>query len=110
MQVRALVSALALALSISASPAKAQQYFPLTVENQSSSTVFYFYSTNAKYSGWGVDRLGDGTIRVGYETTFNMWDGSGDCVFDLWAKLRDGRVAQSKQNICVYNRWIIYDR
>lgn len=79
------------------------------IVNETSSPIQYFYATNVDSSTWGPDLLGPLVmIYPNYYMVFNLDDGSGHCLYDLRAKLFDGREAIHRSfNVCTGASWTV---
>lgn len=102
--------ALALASLLAVAPAHAQSRW-VTIENSTSDTLTYFYSTHRDQSTWGYDHLGPSTVvPPGYSIDINLNDGSGYCIFDFRAEFaRGGVLERYGVNVCELSTYTYYD-
>ncbi len=86
------------------------------INNQSSDTILGVYGTPKGVTGWGIDLLGDQTLRSGFEIKIDFrYRGSSECVYDMkvvFAEARPGRDKEVEReiNVCRVTRWTIRDR
>lgn len=81
------------------------------VINEASSPIYHLYVSNVDQENWGPDQLGlYESIDTNHYMAFNMDDGSGHCLFDIKAVLRDGRTAITHRlNVCTMDTWTVYN-
>ena len=96
--------------ALAASTGQAYYNRHVRIVNRSSSSIEYLYASNINRRSWEEDLLGpDRVIWPGHYRVANIDDGSGHCLFDLRAVLRDGRVAVSRGfNVCSNSSWTVY--
>lgn len=71
------------------------------ITNETNSEVVEFYGSRVSSQSWEEDMLKGGTLDSGEVGKFNFNDGTGACVFDFKAVLRDGRaIIAQKINVC----------
>jgi len=102
--------ALPLAAVSSAETAMAQEDRRVRIINQASSSVYHFYASNVNSGSWEEDILGNKVLPPGRSVVVNIDDGSGHCLYDLKAVLRDGRSAIRRRfNVCTQGSWTVTD-
>ena len=81
------------------------------VINQSGSPIYHLYVSNVDQNSWGPDQLSlFESIDYNRYMAFNMDDGSGHCMFDVKAVLKDGRYAIRRNfNVCTEGSWTVTD-
>ena len=78
------------------------------IVNQSGSTIYRFYGTNATRSGWGSDLLGSRVLPNGSSTVINFADGTNVCTFDFRVEWQNGRVGEEYGiNVCRISSYTI---
>ena len=99
------------ALSALAAHAQSGENRVVRVVNEASSPIYHLYVSNVDENNWGPDQLGlFESIDNDHYRTFNMDDGSGHCLFDIKAVLRDGRYAITRRlNVCTQDSWTVYE-
>src|SRR5258707_610354 len=82
----------------------------VVVINDSSRVVVEFHASNEHRRGWEEDILGTGVILPGHRARIDIDDGTGACVFDFKAVMRDGAtVIRRSVDVCALNSWTITD-
>jgi len=61
------------------------------VINRTGQTIMRFYASRTSTDNWEEDILGEGILRNGERVRVNIDDGTGACMFDFKAVLRDKR-------------------
>jgi hypothetical protein len=107
----AAVAVMLVVASASFAGAQSRENRVMRVINRASSPIFHLYYSNVDRDNWGPDQLGFfesiGTNR--YED-INVDDGTGHCLYDLKAKLEDGRVVVTRNvNVCTLDTWTVFD-
>ena len=99
------------ALSAAAASSNDRENRAVKVINEASSPVFHLYVSNVDQNNWGPDQLSlFETIGYNRYMAFNMDDGSGHCMFDIKAVLKDGRFAIRRNfNVCTEGSWTVTD-
>lgn len=99
------------AFSAIAAKAQSGENRVVRVINEASSPIYHLYVSNVDQENWGPDQLGlFESIDSDHYMTFNMDDGSGHCLFDIKAVLRDGRTAVTRRlNVCTMDTWTVYN-
>jgi hypothetical protein len=89
-----------------------QKPFGVMVINRTGAAVWSFRSSNKHNESWGRDRLAkDDVIMPGYQTWFDLRDGTGECLFDLRAEFSDGEVAESFDiDLCTNHEWTLSEK
>eukprot|EP01013_Petalomonas_cantuscygni_P025734 TRINITY_DN47811_c0_g1_i1.p1 TRINITY_DN47811_c0_g1~~TRINITY_DN47811_c0_g1_i1.p1 ORF type:complete len:115 (-),score=26.59 TRINITY_DN47811_c0_g1_i1:105-449(-) len=78
------------------------------IVNQSGSTVYRFYGSNATRSSWEEDILGSNVLPNGSSVMVDFNDGSNVCTFDFKIQWADGRVAEDYGiNVCRISSYTI---
>lgn len=73
----------------------------LRIHNDTSVTLYRFYSTNSGSSKWGHDVMGSTTLAPGAAMTLNFDNAHDFCEFDFRAEFEDGAVLQKGNvNVC----------
>lgn len=73
----------------------------LRIHNDTSVTIYKFYSTNSGSKKWGHDVMGSNTLAPGEAMTLNFDNEKGYCEFDFRAEFEDGDVLQrANVNVC----------
>jgi len=96
----ALALATAAALTVSTGVAQAADRW-VKIYNNTSVVVYRFYASPSKQNSWGPDRLGNKQIPSGYNSTVNLNNAPGGCLFDLRAEFMDGDVLEKYEiDVC----------
>jgi hypothetical protein len=59
--------------------------------NRTGQTIMRFHASRTSTNSWEEDILGEGVLRNGERVRINIDDGTGACMFDFKAVLRDNR-------------------
>ena len=82
----------------------------VVVVNASSSTIREIHGTPTSYRNWGRDLIPAFVIESGEQARVNFDVGSGQCHYDLQAKMANGNsVSRRNVNVCRVSRWTITD-
>jgi hypothetical protein len=77
----------------------------LRVDNNTGIEVMYLYISPGSSSDWGPDVLGSGILNSGYYMQFTL--NTTECMYDIKAELRDGRVIQGQFDSCRYPTYVL---
>jgi len=91
-------------------PAEAQRPdYRLTVTNNTSIPLEYFYFSECSTNNWGKDRLGaKEVIEPGRRRVFDMHDGIADCCRDMRVMFTTGATRQRLGvDVCRESEWIV---
>ena len=95
---------------LSARATSPQEDRRVRIINRASSAIYHFYASNVDSDSWEEDILGNRTIPPGKSVIVNIDDGTGHCMYDLKAVLRDGREAVRRRfNVCTQESWTVTD-
>ena len=71
------------------------------IHNETSVTIYRFYSTNSGAERWGSDVMGSSTLPPGSSMRLNFDNNQGYCEFDFKAEFEDGSELQRNNvNVC----------
>jgi hypothetical protein len=83
-----------------ATAASAQDRY-VRIHNDTSVTLYRFYSTDSGSDRWGNDVMGSSTLEPGRSMRLNFDNKYGYCLFDFKAEFADGEVLErSEVNVC----------
>lgn len=73
----------------------------VTIQNATGQTIWRLYGSRVSTTSWEEDILGSDILSNGASVNINFDDGTGSCLFDMKAELRDGgsRVLNNV-NVC----------
>ena len=110
MKIFAFGAAVSLAITLSASPAAAQDV-EFTLTNDSSYVLTYFYASPSSDSDWGDDLLEEvGVLEPGYEGVVFIGDGSDECLYDFRFETAEGpELEVSSIDICELASYTLTD-
>lgn len=90
----------AMTMVLSAAPSIAQDR-NVRIYNNTSVTLYRFYSTNSGSDRWGNDVMGSSTLPPGASMRLNFDNQYGYCEFDFQAEFADGSVLRrDRVNVC----------
>lgn len=90
----------ALLLATTVSSASAQDRH-VRIHNDTSVTIYRFYSTDSGSDRWGSDIMGSSTLEPGQSMRLNFDNKYGYCLFDFKAEFADGEVLERHEiNVC----------
>jgi hypothetical protein len=76
--------------------------------NSSAESIFEFYISPLKSTGWGKDILGEDVLMPGYEQPFTAGSSNG-CQFDLKVVYKNKRIEEKRNlNLCQLER-VVFD-
>lgn len=82
----------------------------MIVINESSASIIGLYASDVDKNAWNYNMLDGAALRPGHKVVANMDSGEGYCMFDLMARLSDGRRAvKYNVNVCSAVSWTITD-
>ena len=97
----ALFGTLGLVLSSTAVFASDGYNREVTIYNDSSYDIYYFYGSRTTTSDWEEDILGSDILPAGTSVLIDFDDGTGECDFDFKAVFEDGDEAYGwNQDVC----------
>lgn len=92
--------------AIIATAAHAQQDKNVKVVNGTAEAIVEFYASHKRATGWGRDLLGSDTIPARDDQTFNIDDGTANCLYDLKAVFGNKKEAETYSfNVCSRSEW-----
>lgn len=95
---RLALAGLALVASVVASGAQDRR---VRIHNDTSVTLYRFYSTDSGSDRWGSDVMGSSTLEPGRSMRLNFDNDYGYCLFDFKAEFADGQVLERREvNVC----------
>jgi hypothetical protein len=69
--------------------------------NRTGQTIMRFYASRTTVDDWEEDILGESVLRNGERVRINIDDGTGSCMFDFKAVLRDNRqIVRNNIDVC----------
>lgn len=101
-------TAAALALSLAALPAMAQD-LAFTLSNQTSATLVEFYTSPADVGDWEADVFGSGVLGSGEAVTVTIADGRTQCVYDMKMVFDDGTELIDQADLCSLGSYTIHE-
>ena len=91
-------------------PANAAYNRHVMVINSSSYSILALYASNEDSNSWEENMLHGRRLAPGGEVNVNVDDGTGHCVYDFKAVMRDGtEVIRRSLNVCYATSWTITD-
>lgn len=91
-------AAIALVASVAAAGAQDRN---VRIHNDTTSTIYRFYSTDSGSDHWGSDVMGSSTLAPGASMRLNFDNKYGYCEFDFRAEFDDGTVLERQNvNVC----------
>jgi hypothetical protein len=107
---RLFVFAFCALIGLSNSQAADRENRRIRIINNSSKPIYHFYASNIDRTNWEEDILGTKVLLPGQQTTINIDDGSGHCLYDFKAVLSDQRSATTRSvNVCTQSSWTVVD-
>jgi hypothetical protein len=81
----------------------------ISVANRGRQNVTYFWASACSDTNWGGDRLGTReVIPYGYQRTFDLYDGTDNCCFDLRVRFANGQQDTARNiDVCRVRSWTV---
>jgi len=76
------------------------------INNRTGQTIMRFHASRTSTDSWEEDILGEGVLHNGQRVRINIDDGTGACMFDFRAVLRNGKeITRYNINVCTTNEY-----
>lgn len=103
------------AVTLQAAPAEARRSNDgfdrrVVIVNESSRTISEVRGTPTTWDGYGRDLIPNFVIESGEQARVNFDVGTGQCLYDLQVKMRNGQTVEKRNvDVCRVTSWTIED-